>query len=492
MNGRWLSMIIGVFFALALFASFLGMRRVELQTRDGVRVVLTGVLRAARQSVDDWSKRTQDEMLVLARSASVRNEIENVLKEDTAGARRRIDQTLSPLIHSHGFLSYLVLGLDGTGIVGGSGLMRKSKNWDQIGASTKDLPRLRSGPAIRLPFRLNDHVFMAASAPIIDGHGRAIAIIAVLMDPVQDFSRAFRTAWSGDQISCYAFDRSGRIISDIDLHGELIREGLIRPGESTILSVDLRDPGGDLSTDFRSPMPKQARFTQMAEHALSGGSGLDLDGYRDYRGREVVGAWEWDSNFGMGIAAEVGARQAYAAYATTRRMMFGMLGFLLAASLAVIFYLWKQSRELYRAVDTLRTTERTLNDDIELRNEFISVASHEIRTPLTPIRMELNLVGKLARAGTLGSFPMQKIIFMNDISSREIQEFKKSFRITWMFHGSPVDIFRWPLRSLIYRNLLKGFASDFQSCGLPKVEPFGCLRRVLFEAIGIVIAWSKF
>lgn len=93
--------------------------------------------------------------------------------------------------------------------------------------------------------------------------------------------------------------------------------------------------------------------------------------------------------------------------------------------MCMILFLWKQSRSIYRAVDTLRETERTLNDEIELRNEFISVASHELRTPLTPVRMELDLVGRLARENKIGLFSQKKLISMNDISVRELENIDK-------------------------------------------------------------------
>ena len=34
-------------------------------------------------------------------------------------------------------------------------------------------------------------------------------------------------------------------------------------------------------------------LTRMASAAIAGESGTDLQGYRDYRGVEVFGAWKW-------------------------------------------------------------------------------------------------------------------------------------------------------------------------------------------------------
>ena len=44
---------------------------------------------------------------------------------------------------------------------------------------------------------------------------------------------------------------------------------------------------------------------------MAGKSGMDLRGYRDYRGIKVIGAWVWDADLGLGITAEIDVSEAY-------------------------------------------------------------------------------------------------------------------------------------------------------------------------------------
>lgn len=44
--------------------------------------------------------------------------------------------------------------------------------------------------------------------------------------------------------------------------------------------------------------PGTQQLTRMARAAVDRGADLDLDGYRDFQGRAVVGAWEWDAQLG--------------------------------------------------------------------------------------------------------------------------------------------------------------------------------------------------
>lgn len=86
--------------------------------------------------------------------------------------------------------------------------------------------------------------------------------------------------------------------------------------------------------------PKHRRaelpMTRMAIDATSGESGIDVDGYRDYRGVPVVGAWKWMSKFDIGVATEADVAEAYRPL-TILQFTFWALFALLAVSSAAIF-----------------------------------------------------------------------------------------------------------------------------------------------------------
>src|SRR5206468_1777119 len=63
---------------------------------------------------------------------------------------------------------------------------------------------------------------------------------------------------------------------------------------------------------------------------------LDVDGYRNYRGAKVIGAWAWLPEYGMGVATEVEADEAFQTLYLIRQTVL-VLFLLLVLSAAAIF-----------------------------------------------------------------------------------------------------------------------------------------------------------
>jgi len=107
---------------------------------------------------------------------------------------------------------------------------------------------------------------------------------------------------------------------------DLRKIGLIRAGQKAILSITIRDPGGNMVKGFTPPVPRyQQPLTLMAGQATKGKSGVNVEGYRDYRGVPVYGAWLWDRNLGFGLTTEIDVADALSPYYTARNVIITVL-----------------------------------------------------------------------------------------------------------------------------------------------------------------------
>jgi hypothetical protein len=126
------------------------------------------------------------------------------------------------------------------------------------------------------------------SSPVSRG-GRVIGALHLLVDPAGRFSEIMMIARPGASGETYAFDSEGRMISQSRFPEQLAAAGLLpEAATTTILQVDVRDPGVSLPDGGQAAFPRrQQPLTRMVQAALTSGRGSDVDGYNDYRGVPV-------------------------------------------------------------------------------------------------------------------------------------------------------------------------------------------------------------
>jgi PAS domain S-box-containing protein len=203
-------------------------------------------------------------------------------------------------------------------------------------------------------------------SPIKNDQGEIIAVVARQIDPSQDFTRLIQLGRIGKSGETYAFGRYGKLFSESRFDEDLRKAGLLGEDEKSILSVNLRDPGGDLTKGFSPSVPGyQQPLTLMAQQAAKGKPGLNVEGYRGYRGVPVYGAWLWDDKLGVGLATEIDRADALGPYFTTRAVILIVLGITVLLALGSLVFAVlidvRANRALKKSYDELelRVEERT-------------------------------------------------------------------------------------------------------------------------------------
>ena len=71
-------------------------------------------------------------------------------------------------------------------------------------------------------------------------------------------------------------DREGRLLSESRFCAQLCEIGLLKPDQTGILNIEVRDPGGNMVEGYKSKVPRQKQpLTLMASRAIQ-----DLSGRR--------------------------------------------------------------------------------------------------------------------------------------------------------------------------------------------------------------------
>ena len=180
---------------------------------------------------------------------------------------------------------------------------------------------------------------MFVCTPIRDARFQVVAVLALRIRPELEFTRLLQLGQIGESGETYAFDKTARIVSNSRFDESLVLLGLLPDTEHprSILNVSIKDPGGNLLNGYRPKVRRgELPLTRMAAAAIEGTSGGDVNGYRDYRGVPVIGAWTWLNDRSMGIATEIDTAEAFRPLHILQWTFWGLY-VLLALSSAAIF-----------------------------------------------------------------------------------------------------------------------------------------------------------
>ena len=377
-----LLLIVAVYAVLAL-ATLYGERRVEEGAREKLRSTLTGILDTTHQRLLDWTEGEKASALRWARSPEVAAIAESLLrhKTDPDHLRNAIEQeTLTDLLGQYlienDYLGYFIISLDKVNLasqrptnIGAINLLSDQTGlFDRVagGDAVVSLPVVSDVPLLDRSGRYTrGRPSMFTIAPIRDESGAVIAAFALRIAVSREFSNIFRSGRTGLSGETYAFNRQGYFLSESLFEKDLVRMGLIAPGESPILNLRLRDPGSNLLEGDEAAMPRDTRsLTRMAESATAGDHGVDLEGYRDYRGVPVVGAWLWDESLDFGVATELDVEEAYAGLASTKLTIYVLAAAVAILVLAIVIIFHVSNAKIHRNEARLRSVMENSADGI--------------------------------------------------------------------------------------------------------------------------------
>jgi hypothetical protein len=185
---------------------------------------------------------------------------------------------------------------------------------------------------------------MFAAAPVKDDAGRPVAVLGIRLRPSQDFTKILNVARTGASGETYAFNKDGKLLSNSRFDEDLKELGLLstQAGSRSALTLDLRDPGVDMMTGARPALPRSKQpLTRMAADAIHqkpgiDAPGVDVEGYRDYRGVPVLGAWAWLPELGFAVATEIDADEAFRPVVVLRNAFWTLFGLLSALALLLL------------------------------------------------------------------------------------------------------------------------------------------------------------
>lgn len=309
--------------------------------RQDLRTSLETVLNTSHQALQSWvkEKRTAAEnwardpvvMIHSQALAEASNQPHSLLN---APSLQLLLARMRPLYEDHPRRGFLIIGPDQTVLaassqryIGGpSPLILHADLLTQVwqGKTVVSQPYLFQSPSAESTEQEQVPLMFVAS-PIRNSSKEISAILALGVDPLEDFTPLFQQGRMGKSGETYAFNQSGYMISESRHTHQLRQLGLLQKDQHSALHLPLRNPGVDLTHGEKPDLAREYQpLTLMVGNAIQGRNGSNVEGYRDYRGVMVVGAWLWDQELNLGLATEVDRAEAQRALTGSRLVNAGL------------------------------------------------------------------------------------------------------------------------------------------------------------------------
>lgn len=335
----WIWPIVALILLSAIAYSVGGL--IQRTMQNNLRAELTTVLSVERSMLEKWLKVQEASAVALANDEQIRKAALKIVEAYSLPARK-LDaaekQFGDPeLAELHGrFIKELEPGLWAQGFVGFDLIDKQQRI---ISAYTSDLigqvvPQLETAvartlegnPTVSAPFpstaMLKDRTGVLRSgtptmfvcAPVRDENLQVVAVLALRIQPEKEFTQILELGRIGESGETYAVNQEGLMASNSRFDPSLILAGVLPDTDSaaSILSLRVCDPGGNLMAGYRPHLRRrELPLTKACEAAIAGNTGIDLSGYRSYRGAPVVGAWTSLPNYGLGVITEIEFAEAY-------------------------------------------------------------------------------------------------------------------------------------------------------------------------------------
>ncbi|MBT4518723.1 MAG: PAS domain S-box protein [Halieaceae bacterium] len=333
--------------AVIIISSWAVISKIEEGERDSIGESLARYLESSYGRIADQLNLQKDIVNVWVNNEQLKSNVVELMRlsADTevminSNAQQNLRKMLAPMLRSTGFRDYFVRDYF---VIGRGNINLTSSRGNRIGiVNVLDgqgdfLNRIWGGETLLTSSQtphspltdnrgqlIEDQATLYVAAPIIGDGGDVVAILTTRLDSYNFFKSIFYWGRFGETGETYAFNIDGTLISE-SRFTEQLKEINLLVEDQVGSGIQLRDPGvnmvlGQMPLINRNHQP----LTTMAQSAITGEDGLNLDGYNDYRGVPVIGVWLWSEELGIGVATEVDVEEAYRSFNNTR---FAVIGF---------------------------------------------------------------------------------------------------------------------------------------------------------------------
>ncbi|MEO8270397.1 MAG: serine/threonine protein kinase, partial [Aureliella sp.] len=333
--------------------------------KENVRDGLLSIVNIETEMLEKWFTVQGATVESLANDATVRETVYMLLGKSSAAvpstqekmteAQHHLTDAIAPVLAAHQFAGFILIDESHTVVASSHAALVGQQEISDYETFTE---RALNGetfvsppfPSVVMMKDSDGHSRMGvptmyACAPVRNPSFQVIAVLALQIRPEREFTQILQLGQVGSSGESFAFNAEGMMISNSRSDEELILLGLLpdQPASRSMLQVMIRDPGGDMTKGFRPTVRRsQLPLTTMAADALAAkditSAKFNVEGYRDYRGVPVIGAWRWMPKYQIGVATELSRAKAFRPLVILQRTFLLIYSLLVLSAIAIFIF----------------------------------------------------------------------------------------------------------------------------------------------------------
>jgi len=343
---RSISIAIVGLIVTVVFITWLALDRTDRHIKNNFADSLIAVNTSVKQSINTWADNRASEARHIIKNDEVLPMIEALLalsRDHDSLVNSSELKAIRAFYHRQnrhiGALGFFVIAPDGTSLASSRDENIGSINW-LVKQQPELMKRAFSGENLFIPMVISDVALKDKSgrfvqkAPTLfftalmrNNFGEIIAIFTLRFNPVKALSEISQAGTIGQTGETYVLDKSGRLLTESRFKHQFSITAKDSGSNSTRQVLQARDPGGNFTGGYE-PVNDQSVWplTVMAKSVTTGRTDYNVNGYRDYRGVPVIGAWTWIEEIGVGLATEIDMFEVNDAYNSMRTLILWSLG----------------------------------------------------------------------------------------------------------------------------------------------------------------------
>ncbi|MCF6147186.1 MAG: PAS domain S-box protein [Candidatus Kuenenia sp.] len=338
---------------------------------------LEGVMQKQAELIKMWLNERKHESKIITKNISTL--FENTLSDNDFSS---LSEYMEKIKTEYGYKTIYVVSLDGN-IVVSTGKTAERSNILEYDYCRKALEGNIFTSDIKY-LVLEEHAERAVesyviflSVPLVNSDYSLLGAVIFGIDttPLNEILKSLKLGTTGET---FLVNREGYMVTESRFLDELKNAGLIR--KSTIFELEVLNP-------------RTGTHTEGVKKCLSGIDGYDTNGYINYNGSKVLGAWCWIPDINCGLLTQINIQEGYETAYGLKNFVLSMLMVLAFPLTLAAFYFSKRiTSPLYKITEvTKKITSGDLgqrviykgrNDEIgKLAKEFnVMAASLEEKT----------------------------------------------------------------------------------------------------------------